>query len=80
MTISGLKDGKSNGHAMFSTSSAGEKKPLLNKEQTQPATEADQISNARIISTLAKYLWMKDNFEFRFRVIAALTLLVGAKV
>ncbi|TMX04635.1 hypothetical protein EJD97_006315 [Solanum chilense] len=73
-------DGKSNGHAMFSTSSAGEKKPLLNKEQTQPATEADQISNARIISTLAKYLWMKDNFEFRFRVIAALTLLVGAKV
>lgn len=65
---------------MFSTSSAGEKKPLLNKEQTQPATEADQISNARIISTLAKYLWMKDNFEFRFRVIAALTLLVGAKV
>ncbi|KAG5585983.1 hypothetical protein H5410_046417 [Solanum commersonii] len=76
-------DGKSNGYAMFSTSSTddtGTKKPLLNKEQTQPATEADQISNARIISTLAKYLWMKDNFEFRFRVIAALSLLVGAKV
>lgn len=69
-------DGKPNGYAMFSTSDGGSKKPV----ETQAAAEGDQISDARIISTLAKYLWMKDNFEFRFRVIAALTLLVGAKV
>lgn len=72
-----------NGYAMLSTSSSddgGPKKPIVKKEETEAAAEPDQISNARIISTLAKYLWMKDNFEFRFRVIAALSLLVGAKV
>lgn len=34
----------------------------------------------KILSTLAKYLWSKDNPEFRFRVIMALGFLVGAKV
>ncbi|XP_060216924.1 ABC transporter B family member 25, mitochondrial [Lycium barbarum] len=68
------KDGMPNGHAMFSP------KPVVKKEEPEAAAKSDQISDARIISTLAKYLWMKDNFEFRFRVIAALTLLVGAKV
>ncbi|KAM3325892.1 ABC transporter B family member 25 [Capsicum chacoense] len=77
------KDGMPNGHAMFSTSSSDDgsaKKPVVKKEETEAAAKSDQISYARIISTLAKYLWMKDNFEFRFRVIAALSLLVGAKV
>ncbi|KAF3668771.1 putative multiprotein-bridging factor 1b-like [Capsicum annuum] len=77
------KDGMPNGHAMFSTSSSDDgsaKKPVVKKEETEAAAKSDHISDARIISTLAKYLWMKDNFEFRFRVIAALSLLVGAKV
>ncbi|MED6204420.1 ABC transporter B member 25 [Stylosanthes scabra] len=34
----------------------------------------------KILRTLASYLWMKDNPEFRFRVVAALGFLVGAKV
>nr|XP_016508429.1 PREDICTED: ABC transporter B family member 25, mitochondrial-like isoform X2 [Nicotiana tabacum] len=73
-------DGMPNGHAMFSTSSSDGKKPVVKKDETGIAAKSDQISDAKIISTLAKYLWMKDNYEFRFRVIAALTLLVGAKV
>lgn len=44
------------------------------------APSAEQIPDAKIMQTLAKYLWMKDNFEFRMRVIAALGFLVGAKV
>lgn len=39
-----------------------------------------QIADTKILRTLASYLWMKDNFEFRLRVIAALGFLVGAKV
>lgn len=76
-------DGMPNGYAMFSTSisdDGGPKKPVVKKEETDAAAKGDQVSDARIISTLAKYLWMKDNFEFRFRVFAALSLLVGAKV
>ncbi|KAJ0076101.1 hypothetical protein Patl1_35077 [Pistacia atlantica] len=34
----------------------------------------------KILRTLASYLWMKDNVEFRLRVITALGFLVGAKV
>lgn len=34
----------------------------------------------KILRTLASYLWMKDNLEFRLRVVAALGFLVGAKV
>lgn len=40
----------------------------------------DQIADMKILRTLAKYLWLKDNVEFRFRVVLALGLLVGAKV
>lgn len=40
----------------------------------------EEINNTQILTTLAKSLWMKDNFEFRFRVLAALSFLVGAKV
>uniref|UniRef100_A0A2P2JNH8 ABC transmembrane type-1 domain-containing protein n=1 Tax=Rhizophora mucronata TaxID=61149 RepID=A0A2P2JNH8_RHIMU len=34
----------------------------------------------KILRTLASYIWMKDNPEFRLRVVAALAFLVGAKV
>lgn len=57
---------------MLSTAADG-KKPAS-------APSAEQIPDAKIMQTLAKYLWMKDNFEFRMRVIAALGFLVGAKV
>ncbi|CAI9107189.1 OLC1v1006492C1 [Oldenlandia corymbosa var. corymbosa] len=54
------------------------KKPA---EKKQVATvSADQIPDAKIMQTLAKYLWLKDNHEFRLRVLAALGFLVGAKV
>lgn len=43
-------------------------------------TSADQVADMKILRTLAGYLWMRDNPEFRYRVIAALGLLVGAKV
>lgn len=70
------------GAAMLSTASSGgdaaEKKPSLARTGGAPA--AEQIPDAKIMQTLAKYLWMKDNFEFRMRVIAALGFLVGAKV
>lgn len=70
------------GAAMLSTAADGSdgagKKPALAK--TGGAPSAEQIPDAKIMHTLAKYLWMKDNFEFRMRVIAALGFLVGAKV
>lgn len=69
-----------NGNALFSTSAGPapeqEKKPALTKTGA-PGENADQT---KIIATLAKYLWMKDNYEFRLRVVAALGLLIGAKV
>ncbi|XP_017983673.1 PREDICTED: ABC transporter B family member 25, mitochondrial isoform X2 [Theobroma cacao] len=34
----------------------------------------------KILRTLAGYLWMKDNLEFRLRVMTALGFLVGAKL
>lgn len=70
----------SDGYALFST----EAKPAPKQAPTTllKKTEAsgDQLPDTKIIATLAKYLWMTDNLEFRLRVIAALGLLVGAKV
>lgn len=40
----------------------------------------EQIADMKILRTLAKYLWLKDNLEFRLRVLLSLGLLVGAKV
>ncbi|GAV58593.1 ABC_tran domain-containing protein/ABC_membrane domain-containing protein [Cephalotus follicularis] len=48
-------------------------------KSTSPAT-AKQVVDTKIIRTLASYLWMKDNLEFRLRVLTALAFLVGAKV
>lgn len=69
------------GAGMFSTKSGNDaegKKPALAKQGG--AMSSDQVPDAKILQTLAKYLWMKDNYEFRLRVLAALGLLVGAKV
>lgn len=44
------------------------------------AKSEEQIADVRILRTLAKYLWLEDNYEFRFRVVLALGLLVTAKV
>ncbi|XP_057848038.2 ABC transporter B family member 25, mitochondrial isoform X3 [Cryptomeria japonica] len=38
------------------------------------------VADIHILNTLAKYLWLKDNPEFRLRILVALGLLVGAKV
>ncbi|XP_010547390.1 PREDICTED: ABC transporter B family member 25, mitochondrial [Tarenaya hassleriana] len=55
----------------FSTST-----PNPIKKPSSESTAADM----KILRTLASYLWMRDNLEFRFRVIAALAFLVGAKL
>ncbi|CAK7323465.1 unnamed protein product [Dovyalis caffra] len=39
-----------------------------------------QVADMKILRTLASYIWMKDNPEFRLRVVLALGFLVGAKV
>lgn len=64
------------GRAMFSTS------PDHNNPTPKPpkGNSGEQITDVQIFKTLASYLWMKDNYEFRIRVIAALGFLVGAKV
>ncbi|KAJ4829813.1 ABC transporter B member 25 [Turnera subulata] len=45
-----------------------------------PASPPQSVPDVKILRTLAGYLWMRDNFEFRSRVVAALALLVAAKV
>ncbi|CAI5487601.1 unnamed protein product [Closterium sp. Naga37s-1] len=40
----------------------------------------EEASDMAILSTLAQYLWPKDNPDYRRRVAAALTLLVSAKL
>ncbi|XP_068668673.1 ABC transporter B family member 25, mitochondrial [Aristolochia californica] len=75
------------GHALFSTSTGdisgskyvGSGKPIQNKAPRKQAAE-EHVADTRILKTLAKYLWLKDNFEFRVRIFVALGLLVGAKV
>ncbi|KAL8258862.1 hypothetical protein R6Q59_026815 [Mikania micrantha] len=72
-----------NGYASLATSSDndGNGKKLNRKgEETNFVAKGEQITNAKILGTLAKYLWMKDNMEFRFRVLTAMGFLVGAKV
>ncbi|KAL2488448.1 ABC transporter B family member 25 [Forsythia ovata] len=70
----------SDGHALFSTESKPTPKQAPTTSLKQTGASGDQLPDTKIIATLAKYLWMKDNLEFRLRVIAALGLLVGAKV
>ncbi|EXB57588.1 ABC transporter B family member 25 [Morus notabilis] len=70
-----------NGRSFFSTSS-GDNKDDGKKASTpvSKGTQDQQVADIKILRTLAGYLWMKDNPEFRLRVITALGFLVGAKV
>ncbi|KAF9594549.1 hypothetical protein IFM89_033519, partial [Coptis chinensis] len=72
------------GHALFSTSTgniAGTNHVAKRTDDkvVKKGNSEEQIADVKILKTLAKYLWSKDNFEFRFRVVLALSLLVTAK-
>jgi len=75
---------KVDGRALFSTSAKTDEGSQRNKKTDSNVAKSPpaggQIADIRILKSLAGYLWMKDNPEFRFRVVAALFLLVGAKV
>ncbi|CAH8275030.1 unnamed protein product [Arabidopsis lyrata] len=62
----------------FSTSTSAP-----NQDQDQTTTKSHKqintTSSQKILRTISSYLWMKDNPELRFRVIAALACLLGAK-
>lgn len=73
------------GRALFSTStkdggSQSQKATSPTIAKPPPSLPDGQVADVKILRTLASYLWMKDNLEFRVRVVAALGLLVGAKV
>lgn len=76
-----------NGQALFSTSTndtIGSKqivpgKPVQN-DSVKKGTADEPVADMKILRSLAKYLWLKDNLEFRLRVLMALGLLVGAKL
>lgn len=85
MVINNLMQGfMLNGRLPFSTSSANgtEAASSPSGKNIKPVNKGSesQVADAKILRTLASYLWMKDNSEFRFRVIMALGFLVGAKV
>lgn len=74
------------GRALFSSSAsvgttAGEpaRKPTGDDVGKTVIVE-EQIGDMKILKTLAKNLWLKDNAEFRYRVAIAMGLLIGAKV
>lgn len=72
---------KVDGRALFSTSAKTDEGSQKNKKtDSNVAKSPPGGADIRILKSLAGYLWMKDNPEFRFRVVAALCLLVGAKV
>lgn len=70
-----------NTRLLFSTSPT----PKPDKDSDKPKQQTKTVANSdmadmKILRTLAGYLWMRDNPEFRFRVITALGFLVGAKI
>ncbi|KAG8645658.1 hypothetical protein MANES_10G082900v8 [Manihot esculenta] len=73
-----------NGRVLFSSSAP--RKPNGNQDHggkssiTTAKSEEKQVADMKILRTLVSYLWMKDNYEFRLRVITAFAFLVGAKV
>ncbi|KAH0906735.1 hypothetical protein HID58_038562 [Brassica napus] len=71
-----------NGRLLFSTSTPKPDQEANKSKQIKTvALESESaMADMKILRTLAGYLWMKDNPEFRFRVITALGFLVGAKV
>ncbi|CAK8537984.1 unnamed protein product [Lathyrus sativus] len=78
------RNSKVDGRALLSTSAKTDDGSQNQKNSTTvaklPPGVGGQVADIKILRVLASYLWMKDNLEFRFRVIAALFLLVGAKV
>lgn len=71
------------GRLLYSTATSSGKDATGKSAFDQVAstkTASESVADMKILKTLASYLWMKDNFEFRFRVVAALGFLVGAKV
>ncbi|XP_022729321.1 ABC transporter B family member 25, mitochondrial isoform X2 [Durio zibethinus] len=74
-----------NGRLLFSSSaSSNDDDKSQNKASPSASasslTEKRQAADMKILRTLAGYLWMKDNLEFRLRVMTALGFLVGAKL
>lgn len=45
-----------------------------------PSNGLKNISEIKILKTLLKYIWPKDNWKVKIRVIIAFSLLIGAKV
>ncbi|KAL5720807.1 ABC transporter B member 25 [Ranunculus cassubicifolius] len=78
------------GHALYSTSTGNisgtnqnhvaKQSDSSNNNVAKKEKAEEQIADMKILKTLVKYLWLKDNYEFRFRVVLALGLLVTAKV
>ena len=68
-----------NNRLLFSTSLPKPDKETDKPKQIKTVANSD-MADMKILRTLAGYLWMRDNPEFRFRVITALGFLVGAKV
>ncbi|KAG5111437.1 hypothetical protein JHK82_040660 [Glycine max] len=75
------------GRALFSTSTKTDDGSQSQKaaassigKSSPPPPPGGQAADVKILGTLASYLWMKDNLEFRVRIVAALGLLVGAKI
>ncbi|GLU02614.1 hypothetical protein SLE2022_198590 [Rubroshorea leprosula] len=70
-----------NGRVLFSTSpSTNDGEKSHNKVSSVNKVSSEPVADMKILRTLASYLWMRDNVEFRLRVITALCFLVGAKV
>ncbi|OVA02204.1 ABC transporter [Macleaya cordata] len=73
------------GYALFSSAASSDMsstKPVGKKIETkivEKGASEEQVADMRILRTLAKYLWLKDNFEFRLRVVLAMGLLIGSK-
>ncbi|CAN0876869.1 ABC transporter B family member 25, mitochondrial [Linum grandiflorum] len=66
--------------AAASNSNTAPSRDVNGSPVASPKSQEEQVADTKILRTLVSYLWMKDNFEFRLRVIAALGFLVGAKV
>lgn len=70
--------------AFFSTSAVahGTTGGIQEIQNTKPPKESpdEQITDMQILRILVKNLWLKENFEFQWRVMAALGLLISAKI
>ncbi|KAG0496739.1 hypothetical protein HPP92_001430 [Vanilla planifolia] len=75
-------------HALFSTSagdvatrgSPGVVEKEVQNSKAEKGFNDEKIADIHILQTLMKNLWLRDNLEFRLRLMLALSLLVGAKV